>query len=590
MKKTSIRFRLLAIMLCLATLPVFAVTSIATINTRNSVEKEMISANNARMMWVNQYLNELLQQTDAMFYTLHLNQLLINQLNNMDSTDIGIQYKAQNYIQDTLVSVFRSNSIKINKLTIYIHSKQKALSVNYANSGIVSSLDIREGPWSRMLKMPVNLYFKKSGDSIYAFHSINQFEDKNLIGGLSVRINNEVWDEVGKILKSESESSTFLINDEGEILAGSPMTGNTSEILSELGKLDEKESSLQFHRTKSNFYFAKRIGKGQLTVVKVLPISFIASSANATITAGALIAIIFIVISVLISILLSLRISYPIIHLARKMQTTQISDFEMTAVKSRDEIGQLESGYNTMMKRIKELIEEEYQKNMELKNAQLVALQAQINPHFLNNTLNLIGGIALAKNVPEIYQIARTIGDLLRYAIRSDGDMVYLMDEIKHMQNYLFIQEHRFSGRCSTKLSLDDKAFNCKLPKFIIQPIVENAFEHGLQHKEGKWNIEIRIKAIANRIGIMIKDNGSGIDEENVKRIRAELQSGISMMADRTGTSIPEKRKGIGLRNVNARLKLHFGKRYGARIFSKQGVGTLVVLVVPMSGGNDKNA
>lgn len=583
MKRTSIRFRLMVLMICLTTLPVMTITWIAANNTRNSMEKEIIDANNSRMMWADQYLDELIQQIDILFYTLQINQKLMDGLNDIDSPDIGVQFTTQNYIRDTLTSAFYANSRKVDDLTLYIHSNQKAFSVNFASSGMISLLDIRNGAWSRMQSTPVNIYFKQSGSGIYAFHSINRFPDKKLLGGISVHINRKVWEEVSGILKSESERSVFLINDEGEMLSGSTETESSSEILAQLRSLDLQYSGLEFHRTKSYFYFMKRVDDGQLTIVKAIPLQTITKSARATITAGIMTGVLFAVASVLISILVSLRISRPIVSLAKTMRMAQIQNFEIKSVRSHDEIGLLERGYNSMMLRIKELIEGQYQREIEVKNAQLMALQAQINPHFLNNTLNLIGGIALSKNVPEIYRITRVIGDLLRYSISIEGDMVSLEDELKHMQNYLFIQEHRFVGRCTVTVSTDETVNDSKLPKFTLQPVVENAFEHGLQRKEGSWKLEIRVKRVGNIIGIMVKDDGVGLDEERLRQVRAEVKGGLSMKADPTGPDKPRKRRGIGLRNVDARIKLQFGDRYGVRIFSRPGAGTLVVLVLPAS-------
>ncbi|SDO78222.1 two-component system, sensor histidine kinase YesM [Paenibacillus sp. yr247] len=583
MKRISIRLRLMVLMICLTTLPVITVTWIATDNTRNSVEKEIISANNSRLLWADQYLFELIQQIDILFYTLQINQTLMAGLNDIDSSDIGVQYRTQNYIKDTLTTTFHSNSRKVDELILYIDSNQKAVSVNFANSGIISFLDIHNGAWSRLQGSPINMYFKQSGNGIYAFHSMNRFEDRKLLGGLAVRINRDVWKEVSDILKSESESHVFLINDEGDMLSGSTGTDGSSEIKDQVMKLNLKNSDLNFLRTKSYFYFMKQVDNGKLTIVKAIPLTTISQSAQVTITAGIWTGGIFTAVSVLLSILVSLRISRPIVSLARTMRMAQVHNFEMKSVQSLDEIGLLESGYNYMMKRIKDFIEIEYQREIDVKNAQLMALQAQINPHFLNNTLHLIGGMALSKNAPEIYKITRVIGDLLRYSISSGGDMVLLEDELKHMRNYLFIQEQRFIGRCKVILSVDETALDTKLPQFILQPIVENAFEHGLQRKEGAWNVEVRVKQIGNRIILLVKDEGVGLAVDKLHEIRVHLENDISALDVRLeeAAELPRKRKGIGLKNVDTRLRLQFGNGYGVRIFSKEGAGTIVMMTLP---------
>lgn len=169
MKRTSIRYRLMILMICLTTLPVLTVTWIATNNTRNSVEKEMIEANRSRMLWADQYLDELIRQIDVLFYSLQVNQQLIEGLNTIDSQDLGGQFRTQRYIQETLTTAFYGNSKKIDELALYTHQNQKVYSVNYANSGLIYSLDIQKGNWTRLLQKPVNMYFKESGNGIYAY-------------------------------------------------------------------------------------------------------------------------------------------------------------------------------------------------------------------------------------------------------------------------------------------------------------------------------------------------------------------------------------------------------------------------------------
>lgn len=584
LQRISIRFRLMVLMITLTTLPVVTVTWQATNNTRSSVEKEMKGANESRMVWASQYLDELIEQMDTLFYALHIRSDLIGDLTRIDDLEAGERYRLQNALFAAMNTAYYSFSRKIDNLTLYMHATERAYSVNYANSGITHSLDIREGPWSRMLTEPSGLYFKASGDMLSAYHSMNEFQGQELIGGISVRIDDKVWRQAGALLQSEPESAIYLVNDDGELLPGSSPLPDDAELLQALeGGGGDLSPDVAFARTKQDYVFSKRVSGGKLRVVKAIPAATIDAIAQRTMTAGLWTGVLFTAVSILLSIVVSLRISRPIVSLAKTMRKSHIHDFEMKSVQSRDEIGLLEAGYNFMMARMKALIENEYQHEIDVKNAQLIALQAQINPHFLNNTLHMIGGMALAKGAPEIYRVTYVIGDLLRYAISSEMEQtVQLSDELKHTGNYLFIQEQRFAGRCTVKVMAEEDARGVDIPKFTLQPIVENAFEHGLQGKEGEWSLEVRARLIRGRLVLMVKDDGVGMRPDKLVALRKELASG-----DRASASVSEEgrsRRGIGLSNVHGRLVIRYGRQYGVRLFSAEGAGTLVVLTMPAGG------
>lgn len=584
---SSIRYRLMVLMICLTSVPVLIVTLIATNNTRSSVEKEIIEANASRMGWAEQYLNELVSQINVLFYSLQINEPLMNSLTKAENSDAAAQFRNQRYIQNTLTSTFYENSRKISELSLYTHRNQRVYMVNFAVSGLSYSLDIQEGPWNRMLDKPVSLYFKQTGDHIYAFHSLNRFEDRALLGGVAVRINEKVWAELSAILGTEVDHPVFLLNDTGELLKGS--TAIRDERMLHLYQ-QFLQSRKEFQETDDYLLFSRQVGHGALTLIKAVPKSTVSESANDTVRAGILSGLLFAGLAAAASIVFSLRITRPIVSLARTMRKTPIHQLEFKSVRSRDEIGLLEHGYNSMMRRMKELIENEYVREIEVKEAQLMALQAQINPHFLNNTLNLIGGIALTKKVPEIYKITKGIGDLLRYSISTGEKMALLEDEVRHVRNYLFIQEQRFMGRCIVRIDTEEPLPRLFLPRFTLQPLVENAFEHGLQPKEGQWRVDIRIRSIRGRVAILIKDNGVGMDEARLRTIREELQSGPSGRSSKVNESErPRMQKGIGLGNVDSRVKLHFGGT-GLQIYSRLGAGTLIVMKLPKPGEGAEHA
>ncbi|MEF2964487.1 sensor histidine kinase [Paenibacillus sp. M1] len=584
MKRTGIRLRLMLIMICLTTLPVVIITWIATNNTRASVEKEMIDANTSRMIWADQYLSELIAQMDRLFYTLQINEQLMQSIQSAEGPGDQDSYRTHNLIRETLTSTFFANSRKIDNLTLYGETQKLAYTVDYVGMNS-ARLDLHKEPWKRLLEGAIkNMYFAYSNGSIHVYHGINRFEDRKLQGAISVRLNEEIWQEIVQILQSEQESSVYLLNDSMTKLSSVNEKEPYDEIINEqFSGYHPQQAGFQFHKSDQNFYFINSVSGGQLTVIKVIPRSTVSRSAERTIRAGILTGTLFAAFSILLSVIVSLQITRPIIALARRMRKTRISDFEMTSVQTRDEIGLLESGYNSMMQRMKEMIEEEYQREIDVKNAQLMALQAQINPHFLNNTLHMIGGMALVKGVPDIYKITSVIGDLLRYAISggTDSQMVTLDKELNHTRNYIFIQENRFAGRCQVTQYIGDELLDCILPKFTLQPLVENAFDHGLQPKEGRWKLHIRITGVRGRMMIAIKDEGIGISEGKLHEIRMRLKRGEDERYAEIKPAPGERRGGIGIKNVHDRLRLQFGEHYGLRIFSKAGEGTMVVAVLP---------
>lgn len=580
MKRISIRKRLMYLTIALTTLPIITVTWIATINTQKSVEKEMISANYSRMQWADQYLSELIDQINTLFTTLQINQDIMTPLDqNNSGWESGFNSPS---LRKTLTSTFFSNLRKVDYLTLYSQSKKEIFTVSYEDSGTVSPLDITKSLWQRTAIQPVNMYFKQTNEGISAYHSINRFPDKFYFGGISVGINQDVWKEAEKILRSESESDIFIMNDEGEHLSGSSSSITSPEVIEQIQSMNLPQTGVVFRQSKDYLYFMESVGDGQLSIVKVIPVSLVKASALPTIKAGIFTGGIFALISIILSILFSLRISRPIVDLARSMQKTNVLKLEPKLIQSFDEVGLLQHGYNSMITKIKELIEHEYQHEIEIKNAQLMALQAQINPHFMNNTLNLIGGMALVKGANEIYTISSIMGDMLRYSI-SSGDMnVMLCEEIKHIQNYLFIQEQRFSERFNIKFEVDPDIEHYSIPKFILQPLVENAFEHGLQPKRGKWELEIRIRKIKGRLLGAVKDNGMGMTRERLNEMRMRLQSeGNDKLDSIVNKPETNHHLSIGLSNVHTRVRLHYGNNYGIRMFSSEGEGTIILLILP---------
>ena len=266
----------------------------------------------------------------------------------------------------------------------------------------------------------------------------------------------------------------------------------------------------------------------------------------------------------------------PIVHLAKIMDKVSGQDFQFNnEYKGRqDEIGILYADYEKMLNQINMLIKEKYESQINILKSRLRNLTSQINSHFLFNTLENISCLAQLEGDKQIVTMTKSLGDMLRYTMDIDGDYISLEKEIGQMQRYLNIQEVRFGNEINLELDLEDGAEKRKVMKFMLQPIVENAIEHGMAGKEFPWNLLITARHEGKDMYIVVKDNGTGMDEAALERVRKRIY-------DKTESEEEEACFNIGLKNIHERIQLLFTEEYGMKVDSSPEEGTTVTLHVP---------
>lgn len=241
-----------------------------------------------------------------------------------------------------------------------------------------------------------------------------------------------------------------------------------------------------------------------------------------------------------------------------------------------------------VINKVQEIMETYELLNANKKQAQYLALQNQINPHFLYNTLEGIRGEALSAGLGKAAKMLEALSTFFRYTISNLENLVTLEDELRNVYNYFIIQQYRFGERLklSVEYNPDDESdiLSCRVPKLILQPIVENAINHGVERKIGIGKIRIKIECTKKRLIITVSDNGVGIAEEPLKKINNKLQ-GMSFDYIKQDD---EKHGGIAIENVNSRIKLLFGEEYGIYLYSSLNVGTDVEITLPrVKEGNE---
>lgn len=265
-------------------------------------------------------------------------------------------------------------------------------------------------------------------------------------------------------------------------------------------------------------------------------------------------------------------ITQPIEKLTDKMKIVEKGNFEIEPgnFTSNNEIERLGNDFDLMIGRINTLIKENYIKQLAVKDAELRALQSQINPHFLYNTLESINWLAKINKQDEISLMVKSLGDLLRSSINNKESIITLNDEIEILRSYITIQKIRYEDRLDFKMEIDKEIYRCLVPKLILQPIVENSINYGLEKMIETCVITVSSILMRDCFVIKVSDNGPGMEEDMVAKLqRGEIKPGGS---------------GIGLRNINERIKLLFGEKYGISISSKLKNGTTVSICLPYGG------
>jgi two-component system sensor histidine kinase YesM len=263
--------------------------------------------------------------------------------------------------------------------------------------------------------------------------------------------------------------------------------------------------------------------------------------------------------------------------------TTTITQNDLKALVSHenvDEITELGINFNIMVGRIRELLDEKIKEQENLKKAELKALQAQINPHFLYNTLDTIVWMAEAKKTDQVIEIVRVLSSFFRIALSKGRDWIPIRQEIEHVQSYLTIQKMRYRDILDYKIEVDDDILDSTILKLTLQPLAENALYHGIKHKRGGGTITIRARrANQNQVLLEVQDDGVGLTPYKLGRIQAKLQEDIGEISGEIG--------GFGLENVNNRIELYYGKQYGLSVDSEYLSGTRVTVKIPLQIDGD---
>lgn len=284
-------------------------------------------------------------------------------------------------------------------------------------------------------------------------------------------------------------------------------------------------------------------------------------------------------VALFLSNIIARNITLPIQKLRDSMARVQEGDFHGADIEvlSENEIGSLTKSFNVMTHRIEELMEQNIHEQEQKRKSEMKALQSQINPHFLYNTLDSIIWMAEGKKNEEVVLMTASLARLLRQSISNEDEVVSIGNEIEYVRSYLTIQKMRYKDKLEFEIDVDPSIKYIKIVKLVLQPIVENAIYHGLKYKESKGLLIVRGYTRGENAFIEIADNGVGMDAETLKHIFERHK-------------VNYHSNGVGVYNVQKRLQLHYGADYGITYRSEPGIGTTATIIIPRNqeGSHEK--
>lgn len=575
-RNISIRKKILVSMLTFTLIPILLVSIVAITITYKTMRDQLIYDHRMSSGWLQDRL--AVENSDMMdrFYEFEVDKDVKADILRWCTQDGSLDYSARWRIITVMNTVISMDS-NINSIELFNMAENEVLIAERSGARVDESGE-RLTQWEqRGDALQSNQAFLRSGNEILACHQIHRFDDKQPIALVVFHLRPYHLEGILDEIKTVPEETILVFNDQNEVMVAdygtdwNMDTGLVEGIRRELAEGDRKEASYD-----DQFWFYRSVSGGKMQILLTIPNQTIVDALFPTVASSIFVAIIAVLASVVCSVVYSKAISRPIRDLSEEMKTITLNEYSGSTLESReDEIGILQDSFNHMITRNKELIAQQYQAKLEKRNAQLRALQAQINPHFMYNTLQVIGGMALEKDAPEVYSVTLALSDILRYSLNFSKEMVCLEEEVEYLKSYVMIQNERFGGKVQLKLELEPDTRKCLIPKLILQPLAENSFEHGLLNKAGDWLLTVESHTTPEGdLLICIKDNGIGFDSERLAQIREKIELD-TVKALNSGSH-------IGLANVHARIKLRSAKEgHGVSIDSSPETGTTVSVRMP---------
>lgn len=432
-------------------------------------------------------------------------------------------------------------------------------------------------PYLYQLKQNPSGFWTTQGITISYVCPIFQADSKIVSGLLIINLDYQYLREMFMISAIKINERVLVADSTGNILFNYPHFTSFEPFLKQHPEL-LKEDTIQ---KETNVYgvdsiiVLEKISLADWRIIRIIQTSQVTSQTNQVLHTLELAGIVLLIICMMYSFWITRIMTKPIKALECVCKQVQQGNLDVRVkLRSHDEYGTLGNTFNLMLDQLQDHFKKEMKEHKRKSEMQFQILQAQINPHFLYNTLDSIRWLAVMQNIENIAKMSSSLISLLKYNLSSSQTFATLQEELESVKNYIEIQKFRYSDIFDFSIKVDPDAMDCHVLRFILQPLVENSIIHGFLDSEGVYSIRISAFFSDEQLHIKVIDNGSGMEQEKINEINSSKKQ-------------KNRFNHIGVANIRERIQLYFGKDYGLKYDSVPNVGTIVELVLPVIHSNE---
>lgn len=587
----SIRGKLITTLLMLVVMPTLFIVWSYTRSSNKLVEEEVFQSN---QQVTERYAQSVNDMAERMVKATALFELDLNQLYSDSLAEWTTSYTAYNTykLMQMRLSNVRDLLLDSRAFLIYLDNKGFTISSLYDSDNLNSYQDFIKEDWIRSawdkqgypswnlnVELKPGYGYTVSGLQqrfLVVSRTMRTESNANMVGIVAIGIPVSIF--FNDLAKSGADGTLppiLLKDSNGQFydLSGNLWTGLTSEEMDY--SLRSSLNNRLVYNGRTYLCNEAQISQNGLKLIRLIPSDDLTKQLERSKKRSILTIALLFLMGILLFLFLIFRFTRPIYGLLRSMKLVGAGDFQAeVVVQGTDEISLLGHNFNKMIFRLRDLLARLEKERWKREEARFQALQAQINPHFLLNTLNSIKLMAMLSNTNrDVSDMITVLGKLLEYSMNQHRQLVTLREELEYLEMYMSLQKIRYHDNIGIVVEVSEELLSCSILKFSLQPLVENSIIHG-----GKLPLLIWISTEAgvseDSYTLIVRDNGKGVTEEELDRIYDKI------------TQTNAKYSGIGISNVNQRIKLHFGEAYGTTITNVEGGGLEARLLLPLRKEN----